>query len=77
MRQTLFSVPFGQHLRDGGALDLDVDPVGDLQREELLAELRDLAEDAAVGDDFGADFQRRDHGLCSLARLVCGRISRK
>src|SRR5688572_1729045 len=43
----------GQYLRNGGALDLDVHAVSDLQRQILLAELRDLAEDAAAGGDLG------------------------
>src|SRR6478735_12059580 len=59
----------GHHLDDGRALDLDLDAVGDLYADEGIAHLRDLAEDAARGDDLVALGERVDHRLVLLLTL--------
>src|SRR6516162_900650 len=59
----------GHHLHDGVALDLDLDSLGDLEADEGVADLGDLAEDAPRGDDLVALGERVDHRLVLLLPL--------
>src|SRR6185369_977824 len=56
-----FDRALGQQLGHGAALHHDLGPAGDLDGQVLLADLRDLAEHAARGDDLVAFLQRFEH----------------
>jgi hypothetical protein len=67
-----FDGALGQDLDHGTALDLDLDAVGDLEAEVLVADGGDLAEHAAGGGDFVALGQGFDHGAGFLLALHLG-----
>ena len=67
--QTLFRVPFGSTCATVARWTLTFTPSAISSGQILLAELRHLAEDAAVGDDFGPDLERGDHGAVLLGAL--------
>src|SRR4029077_67612 len=60
----------GQKLRDGGALDVDLDAVRDLDHRVLIAQLRDAADDAAGCNDLVALLQCREHRARLLGALL-------
>ena len=62
-------VPLGSTLVTVWRWTLTCTPLGDLDGQELVADLGDLAEDAAGRDDFVADAERGDHGLVLLRPL--------
>jgi hypothetical protein len=68
----------GQDGLDGAALEDAFGAAADVQGDVLVADLDDLAELAAGGDDFVALLQGLPaSSLVSLARFICGRMIRK
>src|SRR6056297_504059 len=60
----------GEHGADGLSLYLELDAVGNLDRQELLVHRRDLAEDAAGGHHLVAGGQLGDHFPVLLLALL-------
>src|SRR5208282_2427022 len=60
----------GHELRDLAALHADLDPISDLQRDEGVADLDQLAEDPAAGNDLIALGELGEHFALLLHALL-------